>query len=144
MPRANTQQSPDDPAELQKYVERVGRESVASEVKRARRLPIQRDAVLRPGAQLNQRIVVNKVALLLYRRGTIAEVKYFACQRGEGPLVECVRQFGFMDGCCANCYYEHCNSKCNFENRKKTIPILRPFMNYRQVIINTQNLDIVP
>ena len=98
MLRANTQQSPDDPAELQKYVERVGRESVASKVKTAMLLPIQIDTVLRPGAQLNQRLVVNKVALLLYRCGIIAEVKCFACQRGEGPLVECVRQSGFMDG----------------------------------------------
>lgn len=118
MPRLKDRQ-PDDPRELQEFIERICLESTSQKVKDAlEKYPTpQRDVGLRPGKTLELQFLTKKTAALLQRRGAIATQACTSCQQGLGPFVHCVVADGFMKDSCANCFYEK-ESRCNFQKSK--------------------------
>ena len=91
MPRLKDRQ-PDDPRELQEFIERICLESTSQKVKDAlEKYPTpQRDVGLRPGKTLELQFLAKKTAALLQRRGAIATQACTSCQQGLGPFVHCV------------------------------------------------------
>jgi hypothetical protein len=120
MPRLDSTEPPQrSPTELQKSIERICNESSSRRIKEAqnafsipRRIPVLRPSrvVLR---DLN--LQVNKVAAYLQIYGTTPLNACQSCLEGQGPFIQCVVANGFKNGACANCYYDHHESRCSLK-----------------------------
>ena len=111
-------------------LERICNESNSRRIKGAqnafsipRRIPVLRPSrvVLR---DLN--LQVNKVAAYLQICGTTPLNACQSCLEGQGPFIQCVVANGFMNGACANCYYDHHESRCSLKGKldlKSTIKL---------------------